>query len=67
MWLFPYLTWATIAMISFVLVYMLTDDSGREQVLLSLLVAAIVVAISLVREVRQRRSGAVTADASADA
>ncbi|MFE9865786.1 amino acid permease [Streptomyces sp. NPDC005506] len=69
MWLFPYLTWATIAMISFVLVYMLTDDSGREQVLLSLLVAAIVVAISLVRDVRQRKSGAtaVTADASADA
>ncbi|MET8420755.1 amino acid permease [Streptomyces sp. NPDC005134] len=69
MWLFPYLTWATIAMISFVLVYMLTDDSGREQVLLSLLVAAVVVAISLVREVRQRKAGtaAVTADASADA
>ncbi|WP_371796230.1 amino acid permease [Streptomyces sp. NBC_01718] len=69
MWLFPYLTWATIAMISFVLVYMLTDDSGREQVLLSLLVAAIVVAISLVHDVRQRRAGAaaVTADASADA
>ncbi|WP_411087606.1 amino acid permease [Streptomyces sp. 061-3] len=69
MWLFPYLTWATIAMISFVLVYMLTDDSGREQVLLSLLVAAIVVAVSLVREVRQRKAGtaAVTADASADA
>ncbi|WP_326630363.1 MULTISPECIES: amino acid permease [unclassified Streptomyces] len=69
MWLFPYLTWATIAMISFVLVYMLTDDSGREQVLLSLLVAAIVVAISLVREVRQRKAGtaAVTSDASADA
>ncbi|MGW9137523.1 amino acid permease [Streptomyces sp. NPDC055681] len=69
MWLFPYLTWATIAMISFVLVYMLTDDSGREQVLLSLLVAAIVVAISLVREVRQRKAGtaAVTADASVDA
>ncbi|MET7310615.1 MULTISPECIES: amino acid permease [unclassified Streptomyces] len=69
MWLFPYLTWATIAMISFVLVYMLTDDSGREQVLLSLLVAAVVVAISLAREVRQRKAGtaAVTADASADA
>ncbi|MHB9753783.1 amino acid permease [Streptomyces sp. BYX5S] len=50
MWLFPYLTWATIAMISFVLVYMLTDDAGREQVLLSLLVAAFVVGFSLVRE-----------------
>ncbi|MFF3178207.1 amino acid permease [Streptomyces sp. NPDC057900] len=58
MWLFPYLTWATIAMISFVLVYMLTDDAGREQVLLSLLVAVLVVAVSLVREVRERRDGA---------
>lgn len=54
MWLFPYLTWATIAMISFVLVYMLTDDAGRKQVLLSLLVAAVVVAIALVREFMQR-------------
>ncbi|MDT0426438.1 amino acid permease [Streptomyces salyersiae] len=58
MWLFPYLTWATIAMISFVLVYMLTDDAGREQVLLSLLVAALVVAVSLVREARSRKAGA---------
>ncbi|MFB7913426.1 amino acid permease [Streptomyces sp. NPDC056061] len=56
MWLFPYLTWATIAMISFVLVYMLTDDGGREQVLLSLLVAALVVTVSLVREARRRRT-----------
>ncbi|MFF7363102.1 amino acid permease [Streptomyces sp. NPDC008125] len=56
MWLFPYLTWATIAMISFVLVYMLTDDAGREQVLLSLLVAAAVVAVSLVRDRRGRRA-----------
>ncbi|RPF37902.1 gamma-aminobutyrate:proton symporter (AAT family) [Streptomyces sp. TLI_185] len=58
MWLFPYLTWATIGMISFVLLYMLTDDSkggGRIQVLLSVLVAALVVAISLVRE-RIRRN-----------
>ncbi|MET7364713.1 amino acid permease [Streptomyces sp. NPDC005566] len=58
MWLFPYLTWATIAMISFVLVYMLTDDAGREQVLLSLLVAALVVAVSLVREARGRKAAA---------
>ncbi|MEV5610316.1 amino acid permease [Streptomyces sp. NPDC052225] len=54
MWLFPYLTWATIAAISFVLVYMLTDDAGREQVLLSLLVAAFVVGFSLVRDRVQR-------------
>jgi GABA permease len=58
MWLFPYLTWATIAMISFVLVYMLTDDSkggGRSQVLLSVLVAALVIAVSLVRERIRRK------------
>ncbi|WP_413809486.1 amino acid permease [Streptomyces sp. OE57] len=50
MWLFPYLTWATIAMISFVLVYMLTDKDGREQVILSALVAVLVVAIALVKD-----------------
>ncbi|MEU4996367.1 amino acid permease [Streptomyces sp. NPDC021622] len=50
MWLFPYLTWVTIAMISFVLVYMLTDEAGRKQVLLSLLAAAFVVVFSVVRE-----------------
>ncbi|WP_405569685.1 amino acid permease [Streptomyces sp. NBC_01167] len=50
MWLFPGLTWATIGMISFVLIYMLFDDAGREQVLLSLLVAAVVIAIAVGRE-----------------
>ncbi|MGP4000386.1 amino acid permease [Streptomyces sp. 8N706] len=49
MWLFPYLTWATAAMIGFVLVYMLTDEAGREQVILSTLVAALVVAIGALR------------------
>ncbi|MFI9586197.1 amino acid permease [Streptomyces sp. NPDC052236] len=52
MWLFPYLTWATIAVITFVLGYMLTDDSdggGRTQVLLSVLLAALVVAVALIR------------------
>ncbi|MER6598865.1 amino acid permease [Streptomyces parvus] len=56
MWLFPYLTWATIAAISFILVYMLTDDTAREQVVLSLLVAALVVGISLSREMRDRKA-----------
>ncbi|MGW6580531.1 amino acid permease [Streptomyces globisporus] len=56
MWLFPYLTWATIAAISFILVYMLTDDTAREQVVLSLLVAALVVGISLFREMRDRKA-----------
>jgi GABA permease len=52
MWLYPYLTYATIALIVFVLGYMLTDTEhdGRETVLLSLLVAAVVVGIALVLE-----------------
>ncbi|GAA3805626.1 amino acid permease [Streptomyces phyllanthi] len=52
MWLYPYLTWATIALIVFVLGYMLTDTQhgNRDILLLSLLVAAVVVGISLVKE-----------------
>ncbi|MEU0189148.1 amino acid permease [Streptomyces afghaniensis] len=63
MWLFPYLTWATIGMITFVLLYMLTDDKeggGRSQVLLSVLVAAVVIVISLVREWARRKDTAET-------
>jgi GABA permease len=48
MWLFPYLTWATAAMIVFVLVYMVYDKDNREVVLLSTLVAAIVVSVGVV-------------------
>ncbi|MBT2505231.1 amino acid permease [Streptomyces sp. ISL-98] len=54
MWLFPYLTWATAGVITFVIVYMAYDDAAREQVLLSLLVAAVVVGIALVREKLRR-------------
>ncbi|MEV8566673.1 amino acid permease [Streptomyces sp. NPDC051322] len=50
MWLFPYLTWATIGVISFVLVYMLTDPAGRKQVILSVLAAVLVVAVALIRD-----------------
>jgi GABA permease len=52
MWLYPYLTWATIGLILFVLGYMLTDTEhgNREILLLSLLVAAVVVGIALVKE-----------------
>ena len=50
MWLFPYLTWATIAMI--VVRARLHADrhehDGRETVLLSLLVAAVVLVIAFV-------------------
>jgi gamma-aminobutyrate permease len=60
MWLYPYLTWATIAMITFVLCYMLTDTAdggGRDQVVLSTLVALGVVGVALLRD-RLRRSRA---------
>ncbi|MFJ3158995.1 amino acid permease [Streptomyces kanasensis] len=54
MWCFPYLTWATAAMILFVLVYMLFDDANRQVVLLSVLVAAVVVAVGVVVDRRHR-------------
>jgi GABA permease len=59
MWLYPYLTWVTAAVIVFVLGYMLTDTEhdGRTTVLLTLLVAAIVVVIAVVKQrVVARRS-----------
>ncbi|MCP3756041.1 amino acid permease [Streptomyces sp. TBY4] len=54
MWFFPYLTWATAAMITFVLGYMVYDKDNREIVLLSLLVAAVVIAIGVVRDLRRK-------------
>ncbi|MFJ8554565.1 amino acid permease [Streptomyces sp. NPDC093676] len=64
MWLYPYLTWATAALIVFVLGYMLTDTEhdGRETVLLSLLVAAVVLVIAVVRQ----KMGSQTAGAARD-
>ncbi|RSN45629.1 amino acid transporter [Streptomyces sp. WAC 04229] len=52
MWLFPYLTWVAAAVIVFVLGYMLTDteNNGRTTVLLSLLVAALVIVVALVKQ-----------------
>ncbi|MFD3451052.1 amino acid permease [Streptomyces sp. NPDC058691] len=65
MWLFPYLTWATIAMIVFVLGYMLTDGTdggGRDQVVVSVLVALGVIGVAVVRQLLYRgRKDAVTA------
>lgn len=54
MWLFPYLTWATAAMITFVLGYMVYDKDNRETVMLSLLVAAVVLVIGVVRDIRRK-------------
>ncbi|GAA3071720.1 amino acid permease [Streptomyces glomeratus] len=66
MWLYPYLTWAAAALIVFVLGYMLTDTEhdGRETVLLSLLVAAVVLVIAVVKE---KLGGGRTAEQTADA
>ncbi|MDO0927712.1 amino acid permease [Streptomyces sp. TG1A-8] len=68
MWLYPYLTWATAALIVFVLGYMLTDTEhdGRETVLLSLLVAAVVLVIALVKERVLAGRTAPAAEAPAD-
>ncbi|HZX38399.1 MAG TPA: amino acid permease [Streptomyces sp.] len=64
MWLFPYLTWVTIAMILFVLGYMVYDGGdARDQVLLSLLVAAVVIAIAVGREKFGRRGAVDSPDA----
>ncbi|MFJ8039271.1 amino acid permease [Kitasatospora sp. NPDC096147] len=54
MWLFPWLTWAAIAMIVFVIGYMFTDDENREVVSLSLGVAAFVVLLGVVHGQRKR-------------
>ncbi|WP_122620109.1 amino acid permease, partial [Streptomyces sp. Tu 4128] len=61
MWLFPYLTWVAAAVIVFVLGYMLTDteNNGRTTVLLSLLVAALVIVVALVKQRITGRKGAV--------
>ncbi|MET8752135.1 amino acid permease [Streptomyces sp. NPDC059104] len=68
MWLFPYLTWATAAMITFVLGYMVYDKDNRETVLLSLLVAAVVVVIGVLRSALRRKDAVeAVADASVDA
>lgn len=63
MWLYPYLTWATAALIVFVLGYMLTDTEhdGRETVLLSLAVAAGVLIVAVVKERLRGRREAVDA------
>ena len=53
MWAYPYLTWVTIGLIVFVIGYMLTDKDGRDQVLMSLLAAAIVLAVAFVRSARR--------------
>jgi GABA permease len=47
MWLFPYLTYATIALIVFVIGYMFYDEGGREQMVMSTVVGALVLGLGL--------------------
>ncbi|MEU7104630.1 amino acid permease [Streptomyces sp. NPDC046215] len=55
MWLFPYLTWLTIGMITFVLGYMVYDGGdNRQQVLLSTLLGVIVLTVGIVLDRRRR-------------
>ncbi|BFV61033.1 amino acid permease [Kitasatospora sp. CMC57] len=54
MWLYPYLTWATIGLIGFVMVYMFTDADGRTQMYLSLVAAAVVLVASAVVDRRRK-------------
>lgn len=54
MWLYPYLTWATIGLILFVVGYMLYDTEGRKQMLLSVLAAAVVLVVAVVRDRRRK-------------
>ena len=53
MWGFPYLTYGAIGFIVLLMAGMLLDDSGRSQMIASLLLAAVVVGVGIIR---QRRS-----------
>ncbi len=54
MWGFPYLTWATVIATAALLAGMLFDASSRPQVLASLALTLVVVAVGIVRQVRGR-------------
>ncbi|WP_371483199.1 amino acid permease [Kitasatospora sp. NBC_00315] len=58
MWLYPYLTWATIGLIGFVVAYMFTDHDGRTQMYLSLAAAVVVLAAAAVVDRRRKAAAA---------
>ncbi|WP_280726020.1 amino acid permease [Kitasatospora sp. MAA4] len=58
MWLYPYLTWATIGLIGFVVGYMFTDHDGRIQMILSLVAAAVVLAAAAIVDRRRKAAAA---------
>lgn len=58
MWFFPYLTYATIALILFIVGYMLYNDGERQKMVLSVLVGVLVLGTSLLLERRRNRARA---------
>ncbi|MEU3494259.1 amino acid permease [Kitasatospora cineracea] len=54
MWLYPYLTWVTIGLVVFVLGYMFTTADGRQQMVLSLVAAAVVLVAAQIVGLRRR-------------
>lgn len=56
MWLYPWLTYATIALIVFVIGYMFYDPDGRQQMVLSVVAAVVVLAVGLILDRRRPRT-----------
>lgn len=67
MWLYPYLTYATIAFILFVVGYMFYSPDGRQQMVMSVLAAALVLVLGLVLDHRRRGAQAAAVDGGGDA
>ncbi|AJT67063.1 GABA permease [Streptomyces lydicus] len=65
MWLYPWLTYATIGLIVFVVGYMFYDPDGREQMVLSVVAAVVVLAVGLVLDRRRPREAAAGDGAAA--
>ncbi|MGX1756525.1 amino acid permease [Streptomyces lydicus] len=59
MWLYPWLTYATIALIVFVIGYMFYNPDGRQQMVLSVVAAVVVLAVGLLLDRRRPRTAAV--------
>lgn len=57
MWAFPYLTWATLALLGGLVVLMLIDDAARAQAAATTGLVAVVAGIYVVRERLRARSG----------
>ncbi|WP_374116483.1 amino acid permease [Hoyosella sp. YIM 151337] len=54
MWLFPYLTWFTLALLAGLIVLMLTDAAAREQLISTAVLCLILTALGLWNERRKR-------------